>query len=360
MLDVCFNPTKSSFVVLSDRNVGDVTGLEIQGMTLPVEKSYKYLGITISSGSNYMDSQEDIWKDAAEKALQQLRAQSLWGFNRFEITRVQWKATAVPRLTYSNAVTVMSRNLLNKLATSQNFAGRWALGVPNYKIPNAFVQGELGWSSFEAREAQSKMRYFSRVGTMDDKRWPKAILDMMVHTGVKSRAYSRLETLMKHFDCIHIPIESVDGKPRLGKYNKEIVCQVRLVEDTIWRQDMKTKSSLLRYQRFKKTRGSVDVRYDNSRGSGLLAVARAGVLPTRCHRKKFVPELDTTCLYCGMEPETLEHILHECNDCYFTEEDSCLKLGFTEVKQAAPVKATKRLLEKWETFFGPQSLLASE
>ena len=95
----------------------------------------------------------------ADIALQRLHAQSLWTFNRFEISKIQWKATAVPRITYGNAVTASkgSKKLISQLEKIQLEAGRWAVGITGFKVANEFIQGEMGWSTFEAREARSKL-----------------------------------------------------------------------------------------------------------------------------------------------------------------------------------------------------------
>ena len=46
----------------------------------------------------------------AGEPFQQMHTQCLWTFNKFEISKVQWKATAVPALTYANSE-LASRNL---------------------------------------------------------------------------------------------------------------------------------------------------------------------------------------------------------------------------------------------------------
>ncbi len=150
-------------MVFSKQGVGEEKTLRIQGMDIPTDNHYIYLGITVSDSVNYLDLQEKIWREKSRKGLNQLQARALWGFNRFEISKTLWKAVAVPALTYANAVAVMSKTLENEISTAQTQAGRYALGIPSSKVANEFVQGEMGWSSFRAREAQSKIRYFHRV-----------------------------------------------------------------------------------------------------------------------------------------------------------------------------------------------------
>ena len=111
---------------------------------------------------------------------------------------------------------------------------------------------------------------------------------------------------------------------------------------------MENKSSLVRYRESKSIRGQKDVYYDNSRGSALLALARAGKLPSRSLKCRFNPTLEDTCTLCGMCPETLEHVIFECNDGYFNEEDLHQRLGFAEDRNHTLINKTRSLLQKWE------------
>jgi hypothetical protein len=343
-----FNPQKSAVVVFSSNDVGNVSALKLQGKTLPVDHNYKYLGIYLDDSVKYLTKQEEIWSRKATTCLNQMHAQSLWGFDRFEISRVQWKATAVPALTYGNAVTKMSRQVEEKLEKAQRDAGRWALGLPGSKLANEFVSGELGWSTFRARSAQSKIRFFTRIRSMEDHRWPKAVLNMMDLLGVKTSTYTEMETLRQQYCCSGVELEvSQTGTPLLGRFNARIKEKVRQALDDAWQRGMLSKSSLLRYRSYKRSRGT-DQLYCNSRGSALLAMARAGMLPTRCQRARSEPGIDQNCVKCGMESETLEHVIFECNEIYYTEEDLLKRLGFHEEREPALVAATRKLLEKWE------------
>lgn len=344
-----FNPLKSAVVIYSHHNVGDAYPLMVQGKEISTLEEYKYLGITLTNKSRILTKQEAIWEENATTALHQLQAQTVWGFNKFAMTSVQWKATAVPKLTFANAVVVMSRKSREKLEKAQRAAGKWALGVSGSKLANEFIEGELAWSSFEAREAQSKIRYFARVRNMPDHRWPKAMLNMMDLTDLKTEAYKRMDSLMKSFDCENITVEiSPLGKPLLEKHGLAIKQAVRKAQENRWREGMLYKTSLRRYREQKICRGINEILYDNSRGSALLAMARAGMLPTTAHISSPVQGEDPFCIKCGMAPETLEHVIFDCNDIYHTEEELLQRLGLHEDHNPEAVYTTKRLLETWE------------
>jgi hypothetical protein len=317
-------------------------------MELPVESSYKYLGIWLSNDRNYLAQQEAVWFNKARQVMKQMHAKSLWKFNKFEITRVQWKATAVPALTYANSVTVMSRGLQRRLEQVQREAGRWALGQPSSKLANEFIEGELGWSSFEAREAQSKLRYVARVEAMADNRWPKLILNMMSLVNIQTQSLKRANQLRSRFGCGDIePTRSEAGELRLGLFNRTIKEQIKQVQNEEWREKMPTKSTLERYRTQKRERGSVQAIYDNSRGSTLLAMARSGTLRTRTWRTRYEPGLDPTCTRCGRLPETIRHVILQCGEDH-EETEVLTRLGLCEERTQRVLNETKRNLEKWE------------
>ena len=86
--------------------------------------------------------------------------------------------------------------------------------------------------------------------------------------------------------------------------------------------------------------------YDNSRGSTLLALARAGMLPTRKHRHKY-QHIQPHCIKCGMDEETIPHVIMECTPHHFDEEEILRNLGLQEEMDKGRVAGTKKILEKW-------------
>ncbi|XP_018496542.1 uncharacterized protein LOC108864799 [Galendromus occidentalis] len=196
-----FNPEKSAVVIYAPHEVGREKTLTIQGRTIPVAKNYKYLGITLSDSRNYLNEQEEAWAMWTNSALHAMHATSPWGFNRFETARVQWKATAISKLTYAYSVLVRSANLRDTLDRARRKAGKWALGIPGSRVSNELVDSELGRSSFEARDAQSKLRYFERKRSMSESRWPKATLRIMKLTKKKAKAYQETVRLRAKYKC---------------------------------------------------------------------------------------------------------------------------------------------------------------
>lgn len=184
---------------------------------------------------------------------------------------------------------------------------------------------------------------------MNEQKWAKALLNMMELIKFKSTALRRMESLREKYNCDNIAVEiSLDGLPLLRKFNKSIKAQVRETENASWRRQMSLKASLDRYSAHKDEIDCTKNTYDNGRGSSLLALARAGLLPTRSQKAKSGLDNDTTCMRCGMRPETMEHVIFECNEAYFTEEDLLARLGLHEGSTPLMIETTKAILQKWE------------
>ncbi|KAG0414665.1 hypothetical protein HPB47_008157, partial [Ixodes persulcatus] len=151
------NANKSAVVLFSGQGEG-LESLPIQNTELPVGSRYRYLGVTLTSAEDYLAEHHENLKASALRKRNVLRQKSLWCCDRYVITRELWKAVAVPGLTFANAVTCAPSEIREYLERRQKEIGRQALGCPG-RVANELVQGDLGWSSFEAREASSKLEY---------------------------------------------------------------------------------------------------------------------------------------------------------------------------------------------------------
>lgn len=347
--DIKFNPTKSAVVVFAIPRNETARQLNISGLPLPEAKSYKYLGIEMMADENYLLAHEKALQEKAKVSLQQLRAKSLWKFNRFEVSKVMWKATAVPKLTYCNAAIVINPQLENKLETSQRSAGRWALGVPWSSMANEFIDGELGWSPFNAREAQSKITFFERIRVMEEHRWPKLILTMTKLIGYTTKAERQEIKLRQLFGCKDLRIERYEnGTPKYSTFSHNVKENITKVLNEKWERGMREKTSLEEYRTHKKDRGVIEHLYDNSRGSQLFVEARAGVLWTKHRQHRVGQAADPTCRKCNQAPETIRHVILGCDERENHPEEFRRRLGLTEEKDYNLIADTKRRLVIWE------------
>ncbi|XP_018497125.1 uncharacterized protein LOC108865008 [Galendromus occidentalis] len=111
-MSIKFNPEKSGVMVFSrpPNDHSEDKTLKIQGLPIPKVDSYKYLGLVLSADDDYLSQHWDQTSEKANQAIQRLNARTLWSFNRFEVSKILWKATAVPQLTYCNTVITMPKS----------------------------------------------------------------------------------------------------------------------------------------------------------------------------------------------------------------------------------------------------------
>ncbi|KAH6947624.1 hypothetical protein HPB50_020325 [Hyalomma asiaticum] len=314
--------------------------------------SYRYLGVTIVAERNYVREYEEELRAKALSRRAFLGSKALWAFSRYEVTRELWKSVVVPALTFGNAVL---------LSRSAREAGRMTLGVHGF-TPNEAVQGDLGRSTFEGREAVAKLTYERRLSGLPDGRWAREAYKYVHHKSMRTRWVARTRWLAERYR-----VEAVRLAEPLRRDTRQKVREVfRGVETEKWRAESKAKSALAVYSEGKAIIVKEGI-YDNSKGSGLLCEARSGVLRTRSLRAKFTAELDTTCPLCHCVEETIRHVALECaallpavpcgrkvrrtaagSSC--DEDALSIALGFRDAGEAPnwdAVDATKQRLENW-------------
>lgn len=232
--------------------------------------------------------------------------QALWSFNQYEVLRALWKMVAVSGLTYANAVLCLSTGMREFLERRQREVGRMALGT-HRQTPVEAIQGELGWSSFTAREAVAKAAYENRLLCLPEANLARQVLVYLSFSGRSTRWTRRTVKLRRVFD---LPMVSLATAATAGS-RKEVHERVQSAETRKWQEACQQKSSLAVYCR-EKTEIRREWLYDNSKGSGLLAEARCGVLRTRTWRARFTANLAKTCALCDSAEETTEHVVVAC------------------------------------------------
>ena len=184
--------------------------------------------------------------------------------------------------------------VLPRLEIQQRSVGRLALGAHG-NTPNEGVQGDMGWTSFESREAISKVNFEQRLGEMEDARWAGKVYKYLYMKSLNTKWTNRTRKLTFKY---------IQG----GDEQKiSVEKRVKETERKLWEERMQGKSALTIY-RAQKQEIKREQLYDNSLGSSLLFEARTGVLRTKTYRAKF-QEIDTLCNVCNCDKETIEHIV---------------------------------------------------
>lgn len=307
-LGLRFSARKSATMSCPPTDDTESPPLRLQGDPIQWTTRYKYLGVTLSNAPHYTTAYEEDLRTKAAARRAFLGSRALWAFNRFEVSRALWKAVAVPALTFGNAVLCLSSTTRQALETRQREAGRNALGVHGF-VPNEAVQGDMGWSSFEAREAVAKLAFEKRLSQITDGRWAREVFKCITYRCLRTKWVARTKRLGERYG---IAAARLTEPPRHDRRQK-VRDQVATVELERWRKAAQEKPALSFYSG-NKTGIAKEPIYDNARGSGLLCEARSGVLRTRVLRAKYTEGLDTTCSSCNQAEETVRHVVLECTE----------------------------------------------
>lgn len=336
-LGLGFSVTKCGLMVFNDPCDQTVS---IQGQEIPRVSEYKYLGVWVNESDRYMEVQEKASAAKGKRNAAIMKHRALWGYNRYEVLRGLWKGVMVPGLTFGNSVVCMRAEVQSGMDVNQRTVGRLALGAHG-KTTNEAVKGDMGWAGFEAREAQSKIRFEERLRNMKESRWAEKVFRYLYRKSVDTQWRKRTRRLTSKYTAgivSHMSTKSVKGK-------------VREAERIYWMAAMEKKPALSNYRK-----GKNEIRreafYDNSRGSALLFEARSGCLRTRSYKARFSKE-EEQCTCCGKDKETAEHVLIECGDIHpgvrlGTSLQEALGFRDNNGKLNTPaIEISKRRLEYW-------------
>uniref|UniRef100_A0A0K8RMQ1 Tick transposon n=1 Tax=Ixodes ricinus TaxID=34613 RepID=A0A0K8RMQ1_IXORI len=197
-----FSSDKSGVMVFNDEKREP---LRIQDIVIDHVGKYKYLGVWLNEGRKYLEEHEEniIRKGKRNSSIMKLKA--LWNYNRYEVVRGIWKGVMVPGLSFGNGVLCMKSEVQSGLEIRQRSVGRLALGAHG-KTPNERVQGDMEWSSFESREAISKLKFEQRLTEMDGTGWAPNVFKCLRMKSLNTKWTNRTRKLT--FKYLH-----TDGVP---------------------------------------------------------------------------------------------------------------------------------------------------
>nr|XP_037272730.1 uncharacterized protein LOC119164611 [Rhipicephalus microplus] len=216
--------------------------------SIPVSNQYRYLGVNLCTSADIYDKQEEHVRQTSVRAANVLRRRSLWGCNRFVLVRELWKAVHVLVLTFANAVICLSAATRRWLERGQREVGQLALACHG-RVAVEAIQGDLGWSSYEAREARSKAAYEGRLRLMNDQRWARRVFRYTAIKGMNTPWRRRLHNLCRKYSLFTDPVqEDSERKWAVGVRNR-----VQEAETSMWQAAMEKKPSLALYRAHKTT-----------------------------------------------------------------------------------------------------------
>ncbi|XP_075730750.1 uncharacterized protein LOC142774246 [Rhipicephalus microplus] len=323
-------------------NDNEGSELRIQKVTLEITDKYQYLGVCICNGTEYLREHEIYAMTKGNRNAAVMKNRALLNYNRYDVVRGIWKGVMVPGLTFGNAVLCTRSEVQARLDIKQHGIGRLALGVHG-NTPNQGVQGDMGWTSFEGREASSKVKFEKRLREMGEERWARKVFSYFYMKNVDTKWRKRTRKLTgKYLENSRWP----------NQKELSVKKKVKETETDMWRMGMIKKSALEIYRTFKQEIAKERI-YGNTRGSSLLFEARTGVLRTKTYRAKY-EGVDTVCSACGEEEETAEHLIKFCKGLHPIVQDDgaeffkALRFSDREGKiDFKRVDLTRRRLSDW-------------
>ncbi|KAH8020329.1 hypothetical protein HPB51_000670 [Rhipicephalus microplus] len=224
-LGLCFNVKKTALLRLVGECIKErvvtLGDAEVSSCT-----EYRYLGVKLSASTDMYSLHEAKTREYGLRAQSILRRRCLWGCNRYLMVRDLWKLVHVPGLTFANAVVLMSAATREWLERRQWEVGRIALGCHGM-VANEAVQGDIGWSSFEAREAASKLTFHCRLMYMSRERWSRRVFDYLMATCMRTKWVRRVYQLEKKFGFFQEPLTAENQRGRTKEIHPNVLRRPR-------------------------------------------------------------------------------------------------------------------------------------
>lgn len=235
-LGLCFNANKSAVLCFAGGKDADPSIRLPCGEPIVQNTKYRYLGVHLSTEAKYLTAHEDHLRQASKRASKVLRRRCLWGFNHFLMVWELWKSVHVLALTFANAVICLTSPMREWLERGQRAVGRLANGCHG-RVANKAVQGELGWSTFEVREAHSKPAYDGRLHLMAPHRWACRVSANVHQKCICTSWTKRVQHLRNKFGFF---ANEVRADTALG-WARLVGTQVQQQEQESWRNAMEKK-----------------------------------------------------------------------------------------------------------------------
>jgi exonuclease III len=350
-LGLAFNHDKCAILCFNNscEERSDIGPHTLQDGILKFRREYKYLGVLFTIDPEPLKKHEQCLMEKAAKFYNILKSQVLWRYDRLFNSYMLWKAVFVPSLTFCNASLRYSTGLLDRLERIQYQVGKFALGV-RANVAKAFIDGELPWSSFELREARAKLTFAGRFRIVPPDRLIARLQLAKACLRIRTAWDVRVNFLRRKYGCD--TVELPQSPAEFGSFSREVKNKSQLNADCHWKAAMEKKSSLERYRKCKSVK-CLEAFYDNSRGSQLLAEARAGLLKTKEFRQIHFQSdhgISTTCPRCQSGADNLKHILYECvasTRLLSTDVSIDEALGLVENASKTVSSEVKKILDEW-------------
>ena len=268
---------------------------------IEVVKNIKYLGIKIDNERKWYKSQKLKSNETALKMTNIMY--SILGncCNRMLIGKTFWKGLALPTFMYGQEIIIYNVSDLERMQRKENNAYRMILQLPRYTA-NAFLRGEVGASSFKARDMKNKIMYVKHALKEDG----NGIVRKIIREEIDRLDSEWIKKVDEYRKELELSWEAIQRE------SKEQIKERIQDWDTIqWRKEISSKTTLQIYRNAKNII-SEENWFRNGQKYNVMMKARSDTL--KLAWREWVMESEKICKMCGLEVETLKHFLIECNE----------------------------------------------
>ena len=219
--------------------------------------------------------------------------------NRIVIGKTYWKSIVLLAALYGGNIVSWNEGEIKKLQVAENEVMRKMVGAPGY-VAMAGVRGEIGIGTMKGRLVRGRLQYV-RSMIQGEKRILGRLWEEMKQVG-RGRI---VESTRRFCDWAEIREEELETMTKT-----QLDSRIALVQDRIWREDLRDRTTLDLYREWKTEMRQEDC-YDGRLDSVIWFRARTNCL-TLGDRKRHWGE-ETNCFMCREGREDLRHFILDCD-----------------------------------------------
>lgn len=311
------NKEKSNIMIFNSKYAENTNTDHIAG--IKVCNSINYLGIAIDNIRNCFKQHKKNTIKKSMKYSNLMPAVIAKSCNKVLIGKTYWKCAALPSILHGSEIVFFRKDEIENLQKEENKAFRSTVYAYNCTAISA-LRGDIGASLQRTRDIKTKLLFVKHI--LRDNDLMKEILLYQLEEKNPSKWITQLKQYMKE---VHLNIHMIEI------YNSSKIKRIiKEYDDMLWTDDMKDKSTLNIYSKYKTKIKDEQVLYDNTASSGILFKARTGTLPLN-DKKRHIIDGCTKCQLCDADYEDIEHFLLHCQALNDTRKKAiCLQKPYNE------------------------------
>ena len=278
---------------------------------LEVTSEYKYLGLVFTSRLSTSVALRDLTQRGRAGVSRVLKILQKLPYVPYRIFFKVFDAQIVPILLYGAEIWGMSD--CSVIESVHKYAMKRFLNVVQ-STPNVMLYGELGRYALSINAIIRSVKYWSRLVSMQEDRYPRKVYNMMLTCDKDSWAHRIRDTLCKYgFDDVWRK-QSVDD---IQKFIRQLKIKMVAEHDDKWKSTLSQSLRYSFYQSFKTSRCTEKylLVIDRKVLRDITSRFRLGCSELSVHEKRYQVDThdnDFVCPLCSEDEEDEKHFLLEC------------------------------------------------